>query len=145
MSAGGSVPTRSADPTGSPGGPDLRRVRLVALALLGLCGGAAFLAPGAGAFDGPELPTTPLALGVAVLSILLRHAASAPRRAPETRGRLAVGAVAAAGALGVVGVLHAWQTGEAEQALLFVLAGAIFAVAPMAPAGTRQPPGAAGG
>jgi len=121
-------------------------VRIASLGVLGVCGVLSFGTAGAPPLALPsELPTTPLALGIAILSILLRHAASGPRRNERGRYRLGVAAVVAAGALGLVGLLHAWRTGEAEEALLFVLAGTIFSLAPMAPAGPRRRPGAEDG
>lgn len=112
-------------------GEALRRVRWSVVALLVLCAGViAAQAAGGGVLPAPALERSllALALGLAIGSIFTRQLAAVLRVAPRTRLRLLLASYLLAGGIGLVGVASARLEGDRGRALLYVCAGAIFAL-----------------
>lgn len=116
----------------TPGTIDLRNARRITLAVLLACGLVAF---GEGIETRPETDpfATAVAIGLAILCIVLRRLAqgrNTPRRSADL---LACACLAAAAGLGILGVSTALRQDAGQTGLLYVTAGVLFAIRPLRP------------
>ncbi len=120
----------------------LRRVHRSALATLAVCAGVIALSAG------PETPTisegarrgfTYVAIALAVVSILTRRRPTAPIASPRAHVILSLASLLCACGLGIAGVAFAAAGGPRTAALVYALAGVIFALRPPKPVASRPP------
>ena len=129
----------SRSPAGDPLQPSLRRVRLCVLALLAVC--AAVIATQSGGDPQDLAPRVDrlllTALGLALASIFARQLATAPKAGLRARVWLALTSYLLAGGIGLVGVTAVQLGSDRARGLLYVCAGAIFALRPTSPHRSR--------
>ena len=120
----------------------LRAVHRSVLALLVVCAGVAlWTAPAAvdpADAAGPHQLTV-LAVALGVGAILTRRRRTGPVTNPRAHLGLSLASLLFAGAVGVVGAAVGAAGGARATALLYVLAGAIFALRPPAPLTLARP------
>lgn len=117
----------------------LRRVRLWVIASLAACAVAILLIPADG---GGSLPTvyTVAVLAFAGASIVLHQMAARPGISPGRYAALVSLSYLAAAGVGVTGLVGAYTSGDHQTGLLFVAAGAIFALRPTRRVAARRRP-----
>ena len=89
--------------------------------------------------EGTERSYTYVAIALAVASILTRRRPTAPIANPRTHVILSLASLLCAGGLGIAGVAFALAGGPRTTALVYALAGAIFALRPPKPIASRPP------
>jgi drug/metabolite transporter (DMT)-like permease len=123
-------PNLEPQPSAEPLRLALRRTHRSVLGLLAVCAVVILAGGTSGEEPPPDRVMTVGAVVLALLGIMLRRASSSPRIQPRSALILAVAALLTCGGLGLLAVLLAWTEGASETALIYTLAGFIFALRP---------------
>lgn len=123
-------PNLEPQPSAEPLRLALRRTHRSVLGLLAVCAVVILAGGTSGEEPPPDRVMTVGAVVLALLGIMLRRASSSPRIQPRSALILAVAALLTWGGLGLLAVWLAWTEGASETALIYTLAGFIFALRP---------------
>ncbi len=121
----------------------LRRVHHGTLALLAVCALVIFASASPSddmGLGGTDIRFTASALGLGIVSIVMRGLAASAKRGIRVRLAFAISSFLLAGAIGIVGVALSVLRDEREAALLYAVGGVILALrGPPAPAPAGPP------
>jgi len=123
-------PNLEPQPSAEPLRLALRRTHRSVLGLLAVCAVVILAGGTSGEEPPPDRVMTVGAVVLALMGIVLRRASSSPRIQPRSALILAVAALLTCGGLGLLAVWLAWTEGASETALIYTLAGFIFALRP---------------
>jgi hypothetical protein len=108
----------------------LRRTHRSVLGLLAVCALVILAGGMSGEEPPPDRVMTVWAVGLALLGIVLRRISTSPRIQLRSALFFAVSSLLTCASLGLLAVWLAWTQGAAETALIYTLAGVIFALRP---------------